>query len=695
MPEQPAKSSAGIAALERAAAAAKPGSVDLDPGHLLNMELSHLEFQDKVVDMAIEPGMPLLERIRFIAILGGNLDEFFMTRVAGFKRQLALGNDKTTLDGLTPQRQLDLIGERVRALLDRVYGKVLPELLSELEDHGIELVTADRLDEDDARYLRANYVPQLDAVVTPLQIPEDGGLPHIRNLRPALIVSLQSNEDDARRKVLVELPSDVPTLVPLPGGRRFVPLEEVLRMSLPRLLDGSTVLGAWVFRVTRSGNLMLDADNPDDLIDVVAETVARRPFQPVVRLEVEAGMPEEDRQLLLTQMRREAERRLSVLDDEAIYAVDGLIDLERLGEIASLPLPDLRFPKQRRSTPLKKEPSVFEQLRNRDILTRFPKHSFERTVERFLSEAASDPDVESICITLYRTARSSKVVRLLRRAHQNGKKVLAMIEVKASFDERRNIEWARTLEAAGIRVLYGTAFLKVHAKICSVCRSEGGKRTLYSYVGTGNLNAATAATYTDLGLLTADQKVGQELADLFATMAGDQLRDEFETLVVAPFNMRSRFIDLIEQEIAHARSGKGGRMTIKLNGLADREFIDALYRASQAGVRMNLLIRGICSLRPGVPGLSENIRVFSIVGRFLEHSRIYRFDNAGQPEYLIGSADWRGRNLSRRVEVCAPVPLPGHRRILDRILEADLHSPNAWELMPDGSYVRQCVEATP
>lgn len=676
----------GLAALERAAREAAPAKVDLDPSSLINMELSHLEFQDRVVDLGADPAVPLLERVRFISILGGNLDEFFMTRVAGFKRQIALGNGKKTLDGMKPDDQLRVIDERVRPLLDRVYRQVIPDLLAELQVHGIEILKADQLEAAELKYLKSNYIPQLDAVVTPLRVPKKKAFPHVRNLRPALVVRL--DEEGKDRLTVVEMPGDVPKLVPLPGGRRFVPLEEVMRMSMPRLLDGVDLRGAYLFRVTRSGNLLLDADNPDDLVEAVAETVARRPFQPIVRLEVEEAIPADIRENLLLQMKTEAERRLSVLGEKDVFTVEGLIDLNRFGELAGLPIPELRYPKIRRTVPLKAEPSIFAQLRNRDVLVRFPNNSFERTVEHFLQESATDPAVESICITLYRTNRSSKVVKLLQRAHQNGKAVLAMIEVKASFDERRNIEWARTLEAAGIRVLYGPPTLKVHAKIASVRRrEEGGVRT-YSYVGTGNLNAATAAAYTDLGVLTADRKIGEELELLFQTMAGDGDHEKYDALIVAPFNMRKRFLSLIEREIEHARTGRGGSMTVKLNGIADREIIADLYRASQAGVKMDLICRGICALRPGIEGVSENIRVFSIVGRYLEHSRIYRFQNAGSPEYFIGSADWRGRNLGRRVEVVAPVVLSGHRKILDRILSDDLSSPNAWELQPDGKYVR-------
>ncbi|MEX2583866.1 MAG: polyphosphate kinase 1 [Gemmatimonadota bacterium] len=680
---------AEIGVLESAADAAKPGEVSLPSDALLNMELSNLAFNDRVLQLAMDPRVPLLERVRFLSILGGNLDEFFMTRVAGFKRQMALGHDKRTLDGRTPEEQLELIGVAARDLLGRAYERALPELQAELADEDIVLLQWADLGDDELTYLDRNYTAELDTVVIPVSVIPGGRFPHVRNLRPALLVQVVDRGGEEPRLVIIELPNDVPRLIPLPGGRRFVPLEEVLVSSLPRLLDRGEIVEAHAFRVTRSGNLGLEGDEIDDVVGAVAINVAKRPFQPVVRLEVAESMPERLTQRLLSELQLEAHSRVSALDESDVYRVPGLIDLHRLEEIAGLPIPELRYPRQKRSSPLRKSPSIFTQIRRSDHLIRFPTDSFERTVERFMSEAASDPDVESICITLYRTNRASKIVRLLRRAHRNGKKVLALIEVKASFDERRNIEWARALEAAGIRVLYGPPTLKVHAKIASVVRKEGDERCLYSYLGTGNLNAATAAAYTDLGLLTADPGLGEELATLFATMAGAAGTPEFESLIVAPFTMRRRFLELIEREIEHAEGGREGAITLKLNGLADREMIAALYRASQAGVEVDLLVRGICSLRPGAPGLSDNIRVVAIAGRYLEHSRIYRFENDGDPEYFIGSADWRGRNLSRRVEVVSPVRDPRHRARLDRIVAHDLANPDGWDMRPDGSYERR------
>ncbi|MEX2570472.1 MAG: polyphosphate kinase 1 [Gemmatimonadota bacterium] len=679
---------AGAGVLEQAARSAAPGKVSLPGDALLNMELSNFSFNARVLELAMDARIPLLERVRFVAILGGNLDEFFMTRVAGFKRQVALGNEKTTLDGRTPDEQLRLIAVGSRELIATVYDRALPDLRRDLAEEGIEILGWSGLSPTETAYLLRNYIGELDAVITPVSIAPGAAFPHVRNLRPALLVGNPSPAGNAGTTI-VELPGDVPRLIPLPGGRRFIPLEEVLRSNLDRLFEAPPPTGAHLFRVTRSGNLSLEGDEVEDVVGIVAENVAKRPFQPVVRLEVEASMPEETRDWLLDEMRIEARTRLSDLRSEDVYVAPGMLDLKGLDELAVLPIPELRYPRQKRTSPLRKRPSIFAQIRRSEVLVRYPTHSFEKTVERFVFEAAHDPKVESIRITLYRTNRASKIVRLLRRAHRNGKRVIALIEVKASFDERRNIEWARALEAAGIRVLYGPHSLKVHAKIASVARRERDGRRLYSYVGTGNLNAATAAGYTDLGILTANEEIGSELEQLFDAMGGAQAAPHFERLLVAPFNMRRRFLELIERELDHAAAGRGGAMTVKLNGLADREMIAALYRASAAGVQVDLIVRGINALRPRVPGLSDNIRVVALAGRYLEHSRIFRFNNAGDPEHFIGSADWRGRNLSRRVEVVTPVLDPAHTARIDEGLAEDLADPLAWDMQPDGSYTRR------
>jgi polyphosphate kinase len=582
-----------------------------------------------------------------------------------------------------------VIGVRVRQMFDRTYRFLWNELLPKLQENDIHLLRWEELEESGQAYLTANYAVQLAAVLTPLAADPSHPFPHIRNLRPALAVVVRVPETDAEHFAAIELPGDLPRLVPLPGGRRFIPLEDVIRASLPTLYNGLEVVSAHVFRVTRSANFSIDEEDVNDLLEAVQEKVLRRPLGPVVRLEVQDTMPSEIRDMLLRELQFESSERIATLREEDVYAVDGLVDLFGLNEMASLPFEELRYPPIERSSPLPSDESVWSVIRDRDVLVRFPYDSFEDTVERALAEAADDPAVLSIKITLYRTSESSGVVKYLRKARRAGKDVAALVELKASFDEQRNIEWARALESVGIHVVYGPAHLKVHAKIMLIVRKEGDQLLRYLYVGTGNLNASTAAGYTDLGLFTANAELGAELHDVFNGLTGYSVRTKYDHLLVAPFNMRDRFLELIEREVEHARAGRGGHIRVKINGLTDPGIIAALYRASQAGVRIEMMVRGLCCLRPGVPGLSENISVISILGRYLEHSRIYRFDNAGSPEYFIGSADWRPRNLKRRVEVVAPVYDEGHRAMLDGILEANLENPDAWALQPDGVYLQQ------
>jgi polyphosphate kinase len=688
----PAQGHRGFELLARGLEASAAGEASIPPELLLNMELSNLAFQERVLDLAADRSYPLLERVRFVSIFGSNMDEFFMTRVAGFQRQLGMKNEKRTLDGLLPIEQLQSIRGRVDDLFSRVYGEILPELSVGLRTASIEIVRAEELREEERRSIRYVYGTSLHDLLSPLPVSSGVYFPHVRNLRPTLAVRLRRSTGE-ERMVLVTLPDSVPLLVALPGGRRFLPLEDVVRMSLPGMFYDAEILGAHAFRATRSGNLTVQPDGSLDVVEVVEENVARRPFAPVVRLEVEEGMPSSVESLLLRELSAEAFGRSSHLGASDVYRAAGILDLKRLQIMASLPLDDLRFPRRQAKTPIPREAPFFERIRRRPVLMEYPRHAFGATLGRFIREAADDPLVEEIRVTLYRTNRSSTIVRLLQRARRRGKRVVVFIEVKASFDEHRNIEWGRSLEGAGIRVLYGPPSLKVHAKIALIRRREDEGLVTYSYIGTGNLNAATASAYTDLGLFTADPAIGDELVDLFEALADEEARGEYGALLVAPFNMRRRFLDLIARETRHAREGVPAAITAKLNGIADREIIAALYDASRAGVRIDLVVRGICSLRPGVPGWSENIRVVANAGRYLEHSRIYRFENAGDPEYYIGSADWRGRNLSRRVEVVVPVRRASHRRVLDTILEDRLNDPSGWDLLPSGVHLRRSATA--
>ena len=676
------------------AAPADAGSVapdeDLPPGSLLNMELSTLAFNRRVLMLAEDPRTPLLERVRFVSIFGANLDEFFRVRVAGFKRQVTLGSTKRTMDGASPEEQLDAIRIRARQVADRAYRLLADDLLPLLAQNGIRIVHPHELGEADREHLHAFYRTRVHPLLTPLSAGRGYPFPHIRNLRPALAVAVRHPGQEETHLTIVELPGDVPRLVPLPGARGMVPLEDVICSHLGELYRGADVVSAHLFRVTRSAELHIPKDQEVmDLLQLVEEQVEKRPFRPVVRLEAERAMPAEVRRLLLRELQREAQDEVVTLGEEDVYLVDGLVDLRALREIANLPISVLRYPPLERRNPLPDARPVVEALREREVLVEFPFDSFEESVERFLLEAADDPSVASIELALYRTDRPSRIVEALRRANERGKRVVALVELTARFDEQRNIEWARYLMAAGIHVIYGVPGRKIHAKLALVTRMEGDEVRRYAYIGTGNLNAATAGAYTDLGLLTTDPVICEDADNLFNALSGNTGDPELQRLLVAPYNMRRRFVELIDREAELARQGRGGHVRVKVNGLADREMIATLYRASRAGVKIELVVRGICSLRPGVPGLSENIRVYSILGRFLEHSRIYYFANGGDPEYYIGSADWRTRNLSRRVEVVAPITDPAHRARLDHILDEQVSDPDAWELGNDGSYYRR------
>jgi len=665
----------------------------LPPGTLLNPELSVLAFNRRVLELAGDAAVPLLERVRFLAIFGGNLDEFFRVRVAGFKRQVAQGNEKLTLDGIGPREQLDALGSRARRLADAGYRLLFDTLLPELRKNGIEVVRRSDLEADERSWLREHYDTEVHAILTPMAAGPGHPFPHIRNQRPALVAILREPLTGGERLGVVELPDGLPRFVALPGGERYVPLEVVIVENLHRLYPGMEVESASSFRVTRSAELHLEPHHAADLLQAVEEEVRRRRFRPVVRVEVDDATPARLRDLLLRELRHEAPDQAWPLGDEDVYGVEGLIDLRGVRELASAERSGLHWKPEEAREPLKPAERIFDVLRRGDVLVQFPEDSFEATVERFVLEAAEDPDVVAVKLALYRTNRTSRIVEALRRASSRGKQVVALVELTARFDEERNIAWARYLRSSGIHVVYGLPGLKVHAKLALVVRREQGGVQRYAYVGTGNLNATTAAAYTDLGLLTADPGITDDASELFNMLTGAGGEPRFNRLLVAPHTMRARFLVMIEREAEHARAGRPAEIVAKVNGLADREIIAALYRASQAGVRVELIVRSLCALRPGVWGLSENVRVISILGRYLEHARIFRFNNGGDPEYYIGSADWRTRNLSRRVEVACPVRDPAHRARLDEILRAQLEHPRAWELGSDGTYYQRPLRA--
>jgi polyphosphate kinase len=540
--------------------------------------------------------------------------------------------------------------------------------------------------------LRSYFDDQVFPVLTPKAVTQAPGhpFPHIDDLRVSLAV-VERDPRTGREHVSVLNVSDaLPRYVRLKDRQDFVPIEEIIRAYVGALYRGREVLGVHPFRLTRSGDVQFDEAQADNFLEVVEEEVRRRPFGAIIRVEIEQGMPDSVQDLLLGELRREENREGITLEPSDIYQVEGPVDLGALAELADLELPELDYPPFTPVAPLDTQRSIFDILDERDVLVHHPYESFEDTVQRFISDAADDADVMTIKLTLYRTGERSHVVEALKRAAAAGKDVSVFVEIKARFDEETNIFWAKQLERAGIHVITGLVALKTHAKIALVVRRQGDRLRRYGHIGTGNYNAGTARVYTDLGLLTSDPAITADLQILFNELTGSSRAPtgEFQRLLVAPTHMLPLFLQLIEREVLHASAGRGGHIRAKLNGLADTEVIEALYRASQAGVKIDLCVRGMCSLRPGVSGMSDHIRVVSILGRFLEHARIYYFANGGQPEYYVGSADWRSRNLRRRVEVVTPVLDPALKARLDRILETELNDPGAWRLMKDGSYER-------
>ena len=658
----------------------------VDPQLLLNPELSRIAFDQRILAFAKDPAVPLLERLRFLSMVGDRLDDFFMSRVARFKRLHAAGSPELTVDGLTTEQQLTIIAERAHQLMHSAYSLLQEQLLPELERHGIHLKHWASLSAEERAFVRNTYGERLAAAITPLVADPRHPFPHIRNLRPALAVVGCETGSKAEWFLAIELPSDLPRFLPLADPDSFVLLEDAIEAALPELFPGLQVSGAHLFRVTRSADMDLD-DEPRDILRSIEMSVARRPFQEVVRLECERDMPAAIRERLVHEFCAEMEG-VSSFGKRDVYAVATLLDLASLAEVASLDKPQLKFQPLKGRVRVRPDDAVLDHARRRDLLLRFPEDDFGQSVERFLHEAADDTNVVQIKITVYRTSKDSEIVAALRKARAKGKDVTVVIELKASFDEQDNITWARDLERDGIRVVLTPVRFKVHAKIALIVRREGDTLKRVAYIGTGNMNASTAKSYVDFGLLTADPELTGEIASVFDILTGDAENGEFTRLLVAPFHMRSRFLALIEREIEHARAGRPALIRLHINGLADSKCIAALYRASQAGVRIDMMVRDICALRPGIKGVSDNIRVVSVVGRLLHHARIFHFRNGGQDEYYIGSADWRPRNFNERVEVVTEIRQRDHQAELNEFLTGTLNAGRAWRLQPDGEYVR-------
>jgi polyphosphate kinase len=655
----------------------------------INRELSWLAFNARVLHEALDERTPLLERLKFLGIFSTNLDEFYMVRVAGLRRQVAAGVTQTPPDGMTPQEQLDAIDRVVHEQL-AIQRRCLADLLRQLERHGVRLVEMSSLSPSEWGAMDAFFEAQVFPVLTPLAVDPGHPFPYISNLSLSLAVEIRDPESEVVHFARVKVPKSLPRWVPVVGRtNEFVPLEQVIGANLSALFPGMDVVDWHTFRITRYSDLELPIDEPEDLLASIEEQVFKRRFGEVVRLEVEDDMPSHLRSLLLEELHEELQQSTPLTPRDIIDA-GALLDLGDLLGLYIVDLPALKDPPFTASTPPELRDtsrSIFDVIRERDVLVHHPFESFAVSVERFLETAAEDDNVLAIKLTLYRTSGDTAIVAALTEAAQRGKQVAVLVELKARFDEANNISWARTLENFGVHVAYGSASLKTHAKTALVVRRESDGIRRYIHLGTGNYNSRTARLYTDVGLFTCSPSLGADVSDLFNSLTGFSRQRLYRKLLVAPSNMRVRFLELIEREAAHARAGRPARIVGKMNALVDAETIQALYRASQDGVEIDLIVRGICCLRPGLEGISERIRVVSIIGRFLEHTRIWYFANDGEEEYYIGSADWMPRNFDRRVEAAAPIDdVALHARLrclLDTYLEDNRQS---WDLAPDGTW---------
>ncbi len=664
-----------------------------DPALYLNRELSLLVFQQRVLEEAEDARNPLLERVKFLSILFSNLDEFFMVRVAGLMQQAESGNPEVSMDGKSPSAQLEAIRTAITELVSRAYACFLGQLMPELDRAHIHLVDYAVLNEQQCGQMESYFLQTVFPVLTPLAFDPGRPFPHMSNLSLNIAVAVKDSHGEHFARVKV--PDTLAQFVRVPAAdegdpqgaapdQTFVWLEQLIIANLRYLFPGLQIVGAFPFHITRDGEVAIRELESDDLLESVEEAVWQRRFRDVVRLQVNAGMPAEMLDILTSNLE---------LDQSDIYRVYGPLDLSRLRHLVALDRPDLKDKPFLPFTPAGLQPKpdedIFARIRQSDVLLHHPFESFQPVVE-FLRKAARDPDVLAIKITLYRVGSNSPIVEALVDALEHGKQVAVLVELKARFDEESNIEWARALEQEGVHVLYGLVGLKVHSKVAMVVRREGEIMRRYVHLSTGNYNPTTARLYTDLGFFTVNEQIASDVTDLFNYLTGYSAKSHYRKLLVAPINLRQRLTELVEREIASQASGQEGHLIFKMNALEDPGMIKLLYRASQAGVRIDLLVRGLCCLRPGISGVSENIRVISILGRFLEHSRIFYFRNGGQEEIFLSSADLMPRNLNRRVEVLFPVEDPKLvRRVKDEILETYLADRTGARIMrSDGTYVR-------
>jgi polyphosphate kinase len=664
-------------------------AVETFEDRFIDREISWLRFNQRVLELAEDPTLPMLERARFLAIFASNLDEFFMVRVAGLKRRIDAGVAVRAASGLMPREQLEQLWSAGRDLMER-HAQALVALLPELGGHGIEIVRWSELDRDEQKVCKKLFKDRIFPVLTPLAVDPAHPFPYISGLSLNLAVVVRHPETGTEHFARVKVPPTFGRFVGL-GNQRFVPIEDVIGEHLKKLFPGMEVLGAHTFRVTRNEDLEVEEDDAENLLKALEKELLRRRFGAPVRLEVEQSIDPKVLELLVSE--------LGVGRDEVV-TLPGPLDLTGLHSIADLPRDDLKYaaflPTTHASLAEVESSSpvdVFDSVARHDVLLHHPYDSFATSVQRFLEQAAADPHVLAIKQTLYRTSGDSPIIEALIDAAQAGKQVLVIVEIKARFDEQANIRWARKLERAGCHVVYGLVGLKTHCKLSMVVRDEPEGIRRYVHLGTGNYNPKTARLYEDLGLLTADPEVGEDVALLFNNLSGISRNTAYDHLLVAPDSVRDGLVAQIHQEVAHHQAGRPAGIRIKANSIVDEAVIDALYLASQAGVRVELLIRGICALRPGVPGLSETIRVRSILGRFLEHSRVFWFAGGGEPAAWIGSADMMHRNLDRRVEVL--VRLRDQQVVDDVGALLDLaldEQTSAWELGADGEWVHHAGE---
>ncbi len=683
--------------------------------YYLNRELSWLRFNERVLHEAFDPRNLLLERLKFMAIFCANLDEYFMVRVSGLKQQVAANVVLRTQDGMTPEEQLNAIHAELKPQVKRQHQYFCQDLMPELAKQGIHILDYADLSATQTAFLRTYFQEQIFPVLTPLAVDPGHPFPYISNLSLSLAVVVTDKMSGEEHFARVKVPNMLPRFVALPivtdenQAIRWqgVPIEQVIAQNLHDLFPGMDVQDCHPFRITRNADFEIEEDEADDLLLAIEQELRKRRFGSVVRMEIQVGTPPDLQATLIDEME---------LSDRDVYAVEGLLCLNDLFTLSGLPFPELKEapwtpvvpPRLKKLAPVSQavtaewesrteddSQDIFAVIRAGDVLVHHPYESFSASVQRFITEAAHDPKVLTIKMTLYRTAGDSKlvgspIVSSLIAAAENGKQVVALVELKARFDEENNILWARKLEKVGVHVVYGLVGLKTHTKVVLVVRREGEKLRRYVHIGTGNYNPKTARLYTDLGLFSCRDDLGADLTDLFNYLTGYSRQMSYRKLLIAPVNLRDRMIEHIQRETELQRHGKKGRIMAKMNSLVDTDIIAALYAASQVGVEIDLVVRGICSIRPGLRGISENIRVISIIGRFLEHDRIFYFQNNGRPKVFIGSADWRPRNLERRVEAVVPIEDPdlaGQLRELLELMFADNRL--AWELQADGQYIQR------